>query len=477
MANKLSLTEAIAKIQSQEITAVELVAEHLEKAKTLGKELNAFICTIDEAIDRAKEVDQKIKNGEKVGRLAGIPFSVKDVLMTKGIQTTASSQLLKGFVAPYTATVIEKLENEGAIIIGKNNSDPFAFGGSGENSGYGPTKNPLDHSRVPGGSSSGSAAAVAAGIGFFSIGTDTGGSIRQPAAFCGLAGLKVSYGRNSRYGLIAMASSFDTPGILANCVEDLALIEEIIAGKDSKDATTYEIAVPKYSQTTKSEFSFSDLTIGVPEEYFGEGLDAEVKQKVEDLIKRIEAEGAKVKKVSIPLIKYGIAVYYVLVPSEISSNMARFDSVRYGQRISDDYEQNAKQSRGELLESEVKRRIMIGTYTLSAGYAQQYYNKALKVRTKLTSQVREVLKEVDVIVGPSAPNIAFQIGEKASDPLNMYLQDAYTVTANLVGMPGININCGFDSQYNMPIGFQMMGDRFSEEKLLKIAYNIEKLTR
>ncbi|MCA9379479.1 Asp-tRNA(Asn)/Glu-tRNA(Gln) amidotransferase subunit GatA [Candidatus Dojkabacteria bacterium] len=468
----MTIQETVTKIKSGELSAEKLVLEHLELARTTGKELNAFTTVIDDALAQAKEIDRKVAAGEEVGKLAGIPCTVKDVIMTEGVRTTAGSQYLKDFIAPYSATVVRKIQNEGAIIIGKTNCDPFAFGGSGENSGYGPALNPRDLARVPGGSSSGAAAAQAAGIGLFGLGTDTGGSVREPASFTGTVGFKPTYGRNSRFGLIAMASSFDTPGIFADSVEDVAYVEQILAGKDPLDATTYDRPVPDYANS--QAIKLKGLKVGLPKEYFEEGLDPEVEQAVRAKVDDLKQAGAEIKEISLPLISKGIAAYYVLVPAEISSNMARFDGVRFGPKVSDNYVENMMQGRGRFFEDEVKRRIMIGTYVLSAGYADAYYKTATKVRAKLTQQVTKAFAGVDVILGPTAPCVAPKIGEKSADPLSMYLMDSYTVTANLTGCPAISINCG-ENKDGMPIGLQLMTDRFAEDKLFAIARAVEKL--
>lgn len=468
----MSLTEIVAKIKSGEIKSEDLVREHLEKAKTLGAELNAFTTVIEEAIEKAREVDRKIAAGEEIGLLAGIPCTVKDVIMTKGVKTTAGSQYLKDFIAPYSATAVERIEAEGAIIIGKTNCDPFAYGGSGENSGFGPALNPVDKTRVPGGSSSGAAAAAGAGIGLFALGTDTGGSVREPAGFVGKVGFKPTYGRNSRYGLIAMASSFDTVGIFADSVADVAYVEQILAGKDPFDATTYEVEVPDYSASlSTSDSDIKGMKIGVPAEYFGEGLDPEIKTAVEKTIADLKSKGAEIVDISLPLLPKGLAVYYILVPAEISSNMARFDGVRFGPKVAADYHENMVKGRGQFFEPEVKRRIMIGTYALSAGYADAFYKTAAKVRAKLTKEINEAFSKVDAIVGPTTPCVAPKIGEKSDDPLAMYLMDMYTVTANLTGCPAISVKCGENSE-GLPIGFQIMTKRFDEENLFKLASSI-----
>ncbi len=468
----MHIAEIVAKIKSRDLSAEKLVQEHLELARTLGKELNAFTTVIDTALERAQEIDRKIAAGEEVGKLAGIPCTVKDVIMTEGIRTTAGSQYLNDFVAPYSATAVRRIEAEGAIIIGKTNCDPFAFGGSGENSGYGPALNPLDRSRVPGGSSSGAAAAQAAGIGLFGLGTDTGGSVREPAAFTGTVGFKPTYGRNSRFGLIAMASSFDTLGIFADNVQDVAYVEQIIAGKDPLDATTYDTPVLDYVGLPAA--NLKGVKVGLPKEYFGAGLDPEIETAVRNKVEQLQQAGAILKDITLPLISKGIAAYYVLVPAEISSNMARFDGVRFGPKVSDNYVQNMMQGRGRYLEDEVKRRIMIGTYVLSAGYADAYYKTAAKVRAKLTQEIMQAFESVDVILGPTTPCIAPRIGEKTADPLEMYLMDSYTVTANLTGCPAISINCG-ETKAGLPIGLQLMTNRFTEDKLFSITRAVEQI--
>lgn len=475
MFNNESIIETAKKVRSGEVTAVELAKEHIKRAKTRGQELNAFITVTEEyALQQAAKVDELVAQGKDPGPLAGVPCTVKDVIMTQNIRTTASSQLLSNFVAPYSATVVTKIEEAGAVMIGKTNCDPFAYGGSGENSGFGPAKNPVNEEHVPGGSSSGAAAAQAAGIGLFALGTDTGGSVRQPGSFTGIVGFKPTYGRNSRYGLIAMASSFDTVGVLAQTVEDVAVVQGVLAGKDERDATTYEIEVPNYTKELDEGFDFKGLRIGIPAEFFAQGIDPEVEKSVKAAISAMDEAGAEIVELDLPILKYGIATYYVLVPSEISSNMARFDGVRYGQRESDDYYENIVETRGKYMEDEVKRRVMIGTYTLSAGYADAYYKQATKVRTKITQEMDKLFEKVDVIVGPTSPTPAFKLGERTDDPIAMYLADAYTVIANLTGVPGISVNCG-ESQEGLPIGIQFMTPKFTESKLFKIAAGYSKL--
>lgn len=462
-----NIPETVEKIKNGEIRVVDLVSKHLERAKEINPQINAFITILDEAIEKAKELDQKIAEKDPSilnKKLLGIPFTVKDLYLIEGTRTTFSSKFMEDFIAPYTSTVAQKCLDEGAILIAKCNSDPWGFGGSGENSGYGPTKHPLDFTKTPGGSSSGSAASLLAGVGFFSLGTDTGGSVRLPASFCGLYGLKPSYGRNSRYGIGAMGSSLDTPGFFTRHLEDVELLEEIMVGKDLNDGSTYDKPWIKH----ETSIDPTSLTIGVPKEYFEEGLSGEVKESILKRIEDLKNKGVNIKEISIPSTKYALPTYYIIVPSEISSNRARYDSVRYGKRVSENYEENMIQSRSKYFEDEVKRRIMIGTYSLSAGYADQFYKQASKVRTKLKREFEKVFEEVDFVIAPVAPTTAFKLGEKSEDPIQMYLVDVYTVTANLVGIPSLAIPVSKDN-VKMPIGLQLMGRHFSEEKLLKTA--------
>lgn len=478
MANSLeiptieSLIKTVEKIKNKEIKVVDLVNEHLQRAHQINPQINAFITILDDAIEQAKLIDAKIESGENMSkfRLLGIPFTVKDLYLVKDTKTTFSSQLMSDFIAPYTSTVVQKCLDEGAILIGKCNSDPWGFGGSGENSGFGPTKHPLDFTKTPGGSSSGSAASLLAGVGFFSLGTDTGGSVRLPASFCGIYSLKPTYGRNSRYGIGAMGSSFDTPGFFTRNVEDMALLEEVMAGKDINDATTQEVEVPSYLKELNN-IDLSSITIGLPKEFFEEGINESVKIAIETKVEELRSKGAKIKEVSIPSTKYALSVYYILVPAEISSNRARYDGVRYGKKVNDNYEENLFESRSQYLEPEVKRRIMIGTYSLSAGYSDAFYKQASKVRTKLKREFDNAFKEVDCLLTPISPVTAFKLGEKSNDPVQMYLVDIYTVTANIVGIPAIAVPAGKD-ETGMPIGLQLMGKNFSEDLLMKVANRI-----
>lgn len=462
-----NISETVEKIKNGELKVVDLVSKHLELANQINPQINAFITILDDALEKAKELDEKIAAGDESilnKKLLGIPFTVKDLYLVEGTKTTFSSKFMEDFVAPYTSTVAQKCLDEGAILIAKCNSDPWGFGGSGENSGYGATKHPLDFTKTPGGSSSGSAASLLAGVGYFSLGTDTGGSVRLPASFCGLFGLKPSYGRNSRYGIGAMGSSLDTPGFFTRHLEDVEILEEIMVGKDINDGTTFD----KPWEKSEENINPSSVKIGIPKEYFEDGLDPKVKEVIMNKVEELKSQGVEVKEVSIPSTKYALPTYYIIVPSEISSNRARYDSVRYGKKVSDNYEGNMVQSRSKFFEDEVKRRIMIGTYSLSAGYADQFYKQASKVRTKLKREFDKVFEEVDYLIAPVAPTTAFKLGEKSEDPIQMYLVDVYTVTANLVGIPSLSIPIGSDEN-NMPIGLQLMGKNFSEENLFKTA--------
>ncbi|CAG1021620.1 amidase [Patescibacteria group bacterium] len=467
-----SLVSTVEKVKRGEIKIVDLVTQHLKRAHEVNPQINAFITIFDDAIEKAKELDAKVQADEDLTKykLLGIPFTAKDLYLVENTRTTFASKFMDNFIAPYTATIVQKCLDQGAILIGKTNCDPWGFGGSGENSGYGPTKNPLDFSKTPGGSSSGSAASLLAGVGFFSLGTDTGGSVRLPASFCGIYALKPTYGRNSRYGIGAMGSSFDTPGFFTRNIEDMALVESIIAGKDTNDASTFEVPVDTYSDYI-NDSDLSNITIGIPKEFYGEGVETSVTDAINIKIEELKQKGVKFKNVSIPSAKYGLAAYYILVPSEISSNRARYDGVRYGQKVSDNYEENLFEARSRYLETEVKRRIMIGTYSLSAGYSDAFYKQASKVRTKLKREFNEAFKEVDALLTPVSPSTAFKLGEKTNDPVQMYLVDIYSVTANLVGAPAVAVPAGKDDE-NMPIGLQIMGRNFEEGLLMKIAKEI-----
>ncbi|MBP9581320.1 MAG: Asp-tRNA(Asn)/Glu-tRNA(Gln) amidotransferase subunit GatA [Ignavibacterium sp.] len=435
------------------------------------KDLNAFNFVFnEEAIEAAKNVEQKIKN-KSGGKLAGMVIAIKDVLAYKDHPLTCSSNILKNFTSLYTATAVQKLIDEDAIIIGKTNCDEFAMGSSNENSAFGNVLNPVDKTRVPGGSSGGSAVAVAANLCDVSLGTDTGGSIRQPAAFCGIFGLKPTYGRVSRFGLTAFASSFDSIGPFAKNVEDAALVMEVISGKDLNDSTSIKKEIPDYSSALTKD---TKLKIGIPKEYFADGLDEEIKTAILNIVDELKLEGYEVKEVSLPMTEYTIATYYILTTAEASSNLARFDGARYGFRANDysNLKEMYLNSRTQGFGKEVKRRIMLGTYVLSSGYYDAYYRKAQKVRRLIKKDFDKVFLEVDLLITPTTPTAAFKIGEKSDDPLEMYLSDIYTTSANLAGIPGMNIPIGKNSE-NLPIGLQILSQQFEEEKIFKFAKHIQ----
>lgn len=466
----LSIKEYVNEVISGRRQAVAAVGEYLDKIK--ASQLNSFITVTEEiAFSQAQALDKKISQGESVGCLAGVPVAIKDIILAQGIRSTGGSKILSNYVAPYDATVVERLKNEGAIIVGKTNCDEFAMGSSGENSGYGPTKNPIDTSRVPGGSSSGSAAAVAAQECLASLGTDTGGSIRQPAAFCGVVGLKPTYGRVSRYGLMAMTSSLDQAGPICKSVADAAEILKVIAGYDSKDATSSTEPVDDY--TASLENDISGLKVGLAKEFFGDGLDQEVKKIVEQAVAKLESLGAKVVQLSLPTMAYALAAYYVICPSEVSANMSRYDGVRYGVRENTtNLFELYTATRGKLLGSEVKRRIMLGTYALSAGYYDAYYRQAQLARQVIKADFAKAFSEVDILATPTTPTPAFKLNSKITDPLSMYMADVYTVPVNIAGLPAISLPCGLTKE-NLPVGLQLIGNVWSEAKILQLAYHYE----
>ncbi|MEK7730667.1 MAG: Asp-tRNA(Asn)/Glu-tRNA(Gln) amidotransferase subunit GatA [Planctomycetota bacterium] len=460
-------------VRRGDTSAEEAVGRSIDRIEALQGRYQAFLHHDRErALSLARKIDQRRTRGESLGPLAGVPMAVKDNMCTTFGATTCGSRILESFHSRYDAHVIERLESAGAVVIGKTNLDEFAMGSSTENSAYFTTLNPWDTTRVAGGSSGGSCAAVAARIVPAALGSDTGGSIRQPAAFCGVVGLKPSYGRVSRYGLVAFGSSLDQIGPIATDVRDAALVFGVIAGHDERDSTSVDRPVPDY--LARLDRPVKGLRIGMSEEYFGEGLDREVREAVQAAIDLMAREGAEVVPIHLPHMKYGIACYYLVATAEASSNLARFDGVRYGHRtprpsdILDLYES----SRGEGFGPEVKRRIMLGTYALSSGYYDAYYLKALKVRTLIKNDFETAFERVDVIASPVAPTTAFRVGEKSSDPLTMYLSDIYTISANLAGICAISVPCGFDSQ-GLPIGLQLMGPAFGEESLLAIAHQYE----
>ncbi|MDD6396883.1 MAG: Asp-tRNA(Asn)/Glu-tRNA(Gln) amidotransferase subunit GatA [Selenomonadaceae bacterium] len=458
---------------NKEITALQLTEAVLARIDEVEGDVKAYLTiTRDEAIAQAKAVDEKIAKGEDISFLEGIPGAIKDNICTKGVKTTCASQILKNFVPPYNATVMEKLNAENPVILGKVNLDEFAMGGSTENSSFGVTHNPWNLDCVPGGSSGGSAAAVAAGTAIWALGSDTGGSIRQPASFCGVVGMKPTYGRVSRYGLVAYASSLDQIGPLTKDVTDCAHILNIIAGRDEMDSTSVDAAVPDYTKALVKDVK--GLKIGLPKEYFVKGMDPEVEGAVKAAVKELEAQGAEVVEISLPHTDYAISTYYLIAPAEAATNLARYDGVSYGERAEDavDLVDMMTKTRSQYFGEEVKRRIMIGNYALSAGYYDAYYLKALKVRRLVKEDYDKAFEKVDVIICPTAPSVAYKIGEHISNPLEMYLQDACTVPLNLAGLPGISLPCGYSSS-KMPIGMQIIGKALDEETLLRVAYTYE----
>ena len=471
---QLTLTEARERLRSGAITARALTEAHLARIRDLQPQVQAFLTiTEEQAMATADEADRRRAAGGDAP-LLGIPLAIKDVLVTRGIPTTAGSRILEGFIPPYTATAVQRLLDAGAVLLGKTNTDEFAMGSSTENSGYFTTRNPWDLSRVPGGSSGGSAAAVAARMAIGALGTDTGGSVRQPAAFCGVSALKPSYGRVSRYGLIAFASSLDQIGVFGRTVHDLAILLGVIAGHDPRDSTSMDVPVPDYTAALTGDIR--GLRVGVPREYFIEGMQPDVEQAVRAAIEQLAALGAEVCEISLPHTEYALPVYYLIAPSEASANLARFDGIRYGPRRSggsmwDTY----KATRGQGFGAEVKRRIMLGTYALSAGYYDAYYLKAQKVRTLIRQDFDRAFAHVDVIAAPTAPTTAFRIGEKADNPLEMYLSDIFTLSASLAGIVGAVIPCGFDRDH-LPIGLQIIGPAFDEPTVLRVAHAYQSVT-
>ncbi len=467
--NELTIKQAHDGLTEKKFSSADLTSACLAKIKKLNKKINAFI-TIDEngALAQAKAVDKKIAKGEEIGILEGVPVAIKDNILVKDIRCTAGSKILEKYIAPYDATVVKKLKKAGAVILGKTNMDEFAMGASTETSYFGPTKNPGDLTRVPGGSSGGSAAAVASNMCIYALGSDTGGSVRQPASFCGIVGLKPTYGSVSRYGLIAMASSLDQIGPITKNVDDAQSVFDAICGRDEMDSTTVDNSKLKI-KNSKSQFKVQNLKIGIPKEYFASGLDREVEKCVRGAAERLEKMGVKIEEVSLPHTEYALAVYYLIMPAEVSANLARYDGIRYGYRTkkAETLLETYLKTRAEGFGDEVKRRIMLGTYALSAGYYDAYYLQAQKMRTLIRRDFDEVLKGVDCLITPTAPTVAFKLEEKIDDPLTMYLSDIYTVSANVAGVPAISVPCGFAHQ--MPVGLQIMGRWFEEAKILEVA--------
>ncbi|PMB52013.1 Asp-tRNA(Asn)/Glu-tRNA(Gln) amidotransferase GatCAB subunit A [Fischerella thermalis CCMEE 5201] len=474
-----SIRELHKQLVKKERSAVEITQEALDRIQALEPKLHSFLCvTAERALEQARAVDAKIAAGEEIGLLAGIPIGIKDNICTKGITTTCASRILENFVPPYEATVTQKLAAADAVMVGKTNLDEFAMGGSTETSAYGLTANPWDLSRVPGGSSGGSAAAVAAGECVISLGSDTGGSIRQPASFCGVVGIKPTYGLVSRYGLVAFASSLDQIGPFARSVEDAAILLQAIAGYDPKDSTSLKVSIPDYTAGLKPDLKpRGQLRIGIIKETFGEGLDSQVEQAITKALDQLQNLGAEIHVVSCPRFRYGLPSYYIIAPSEASANLARYDGVKYGYRAeeAENLMEMYTRTRASGFGAEVKRRIMLGTYALSAGYYDAYYLKAQKVRTLIKEDFERAFEQVHVLACPTAPTTAFKAGEKTADPLSMYLVDLMTIPVNLAGLPGISVPCGFDDN-GLPIGLQLIGRPLREDQLFQVAYAYEQST-
>jgi aspartyl-tRNA(Asn)/glutamyl-tRNA(Gln) amidotransferase subunit A len=468
---KLTIRQANDGLKKKEFSATELCQAHLDQISKKDKEIFAFLTVTEKmALDQAKTVDQWIAQKKEIPLLAGIPMAFKDIILVKNVKCTSGSKILENYIAPYDATVVEKLKKQGAVILGKTNMDEFAMGASGESSAFGPTKNPYDLERVPGGSSSGSAAAVAADMCSYALGTDTGGSIRQPSSFCGTVGLKPTYGAISRFGLMAMASSLDHVGIITKTVDDCEIVFDVLKGKDPLDSTSIDPGLPA------SDFDIKGLKIGIPKEYFIDGMDKSVEDSIKQAVKKYEAMGAVAEEISLPHTEYAIATYYIIVPSEVSANMARYDGIKYGYSI------NQSKGSQELLDvylksraggfgQEVRRRIILGTYVLSAGYYDAYYLRAQKVRTLIRNDFEKAFKKVDVILAPTTPTPAFKLGENVSDPLTMYLCDVFTAPLDLAGIPAINVPCGKIG--HLPIGLQIIGQALQEKQIFKVAGLLE----
>ena len=469
-----TLSELSTSLHKGDVSSVELTQHYLDRIRTHNNQLNAYITVCeDKALEQARAADQKIQQ-KTAGKLTGIPLAHKDIFCTKGIRTSCASKMLDNFIAPYNATVVDRVDTAGMVTLGKTNMDEFAMGSSNETSFYGPVKNPWDNARVPGGSSGGSAAAVAANLAPVATGTDTGGSIRQPASLCNLTGLKPTYGRISRYGMIAFASSLDQAGPLARSAEDAALLLNEMAGFDTLDSTSVEREVPDYTSTLND--SIVGLKIGLPKEYFSEGLDPEVAATIEAAIKTYESLGATIKDITLPNTSLAVPTYYVVAPAECSSNLSRMDGVRFGHRCDDpkDLLDLYQRSRGEGFGEEVKRRIMTGTYALSSGYYDAYYLKAQQCRRLISNDFQQAFSDIDVIMGPTTPTTAFKLGDKTDDPISMYLADIYTISTNLAGLPALSIPAGFVK--GLPVGLQIIGNYFEEARLLNVAHSYQLAT-
>ena len=474
---ELTVHELQEKIKNKELTISQITKAYVDRINEKEKDVNSFITTLtDEAIEKSKEIEEKVNNGELNSELAGIPIGIKDNMCTKGVKTTCASKMLENFVAPYDATVVEKLNKEGMINLGKLNMDEFAMGASTEYSALAKTRNPWNLNTVPGGSSGGSAAAVAANLVPWALGSDTGGSIRQPASFCGVVGLKPTYGLVSRYGLVAFASSLDQIGPITKDVTDSAILLNLLVGHDEKDTTSLDMPKIDYTKTLKNDVK--GLKIGIPKEFFAEGINKEVKEKLDEAIEKYKELGAEIEEFSLDIAEYALATYYIIACAEASSNLGRFDGIRYGYRTKN-YE-NLKDiyinSRSEGFGAEVKRRIILGTYVLSSGYYDAYYKKAQQVRTLVKEKFNKAFEKYDVILTPTSPTVAFEVGTRSNNPLEMYLADICTVSVNIAGLPGISVPCGVDSK-GMPIGMQLIGNRFEEGKILNAAYTYEQATK
>ena len=470
---KLTVHELKQKLDNKEITIPEVVSAYINRINEKEKDVQAFITTSEnDALEKAKEIQEKKEKGEITKQYAGIPIGIKDNICTKGTKTTCASKMLENFISPYNATVIEKLENENLISLGKLNMDEFAMGGSTEYSYFKKTRNPWNLNKVPGGSSGGSAAAVASDMVPWALGSDTGGSIRQPASFCGVVGLKPTYGLVSRYGLVAFASSLDQIGPITKDVEDCAILLNMITGHDEKDTTSIEMEMIDYTKSLKKDIK--GIKIGVPKEFFGEGINQEVKDVLQKSIQKYKELGAEIEEFSLDIAQYALATYYIIACAEASSNLGRFDGIRYGYRTKEysNLRELYKKSRSEGFGSEVKRRIILGTYVLSSGYYDAYYKKAQQVRTLVMNEFNKAFEKYDIILTPTSPTVSFDLGSKSENPLEMYLSDICTVSVNIAGVPAISIPCGVNSE-NMPIGMQLIGNKFCEEKILNVAYAFE----
>ena len=469
----MTIEDARNALRQGDLSSEEITHAFLTRIRSLDDQLHTYLTVADElALEQAAEADKRMAAGDDTP-LLGIPVAVKDIIATKDVPTSAGSKILEGFVPPYNAFVAERLQQAGAILLGKTNTDEFAMGSSTENSAYDITRNPWDDTRVPGGSSGGSAAAVAAGLAMGALGTDTGGSVRQPASFCGVVGIRPTYGRVSRWGAIAFASSLDQVGTFGRTVSDCATMLQVIAGYDRRDSTSLDVLVPDYKAALTGDVK--SLRIGVPREYFIEGIEPAVEASVRAAISELEDQGAEIREISLPHTRYALPVYYLLAPAEASANLARYDGIRYGPRVEgEDLIDSVKKTRA-LFGPEVKRRIMLGTYVLSAGYYDEYYGRASRVRTLIKEDFLQAFKEVDVIACPTSPTTAFKIGERTADPLSMYLADIYTLSVNLSASCGLSLPCGFDGQ-GLPVGLQLIGNTLQEETILNAAYAYEQAT-